>query len=196
MKIYTKQGDEGETSLLYGGRTSKTDPRVTAYGTLDEAISAMGMARAASADDWVRARLFEAQRDLFTVMAELASAPSEHGKFKKHFKAITSDRTAYLESVIDEVDSRINLPSSFVIPGASAGSAAIDFARSVLRRAERDIIALGRVSDLMNPEIVKYVNRCSDALFMLARYEDRDLAPELVTGTRADTGKAGKPGVP
>lgn len=193
MKIYTKQGDEGETSLLYGGRTSKTDPRVAANGTLDEAISAMGIARAASTDDWVRARLFEAQRDLFTVMSELASAPSEHEKFKKHFKAITGDRTAYLESVIDEIDSRIKLPSSFVIPGASAGSAAIDFARSVLRRAERDIIALGRVSELMNPEILKYVNRCSDALFMLARYEDRDLAPELVTETRAERGKAGTP---
>lgn len=193
MKIYTKQGDEGETSLLYGGRTSKTDPRVTAYGTLDEAISAMGMARAACSDEWVKSRLFEAQRDLFTVMSELAAAPSEHEKFKKHFKSITSERTASLEALVDEIDARIKLPRSFVIPGASKGSAAIDFARAVVRRAERDIIALGRVSSLMNPEILKYVNRCSDALFMLARYEDRDLSPELVTGTRVDPGKAELP---
>ncbi|MBM3958196.1 MAG: cob(I)yrinic acid a,c-diamide adenosyltransferase [SAR202 cluster bacterium] len=193
MKIYTKKGDEGETSLLFGGRISKTDPRVIAYGTVDEAISAMGLARATARDGWVRGKLFEAQRDLFTVMSELASAPSEHDRFKKHFKAITPERTAALEALIDYVDARIKLPPSFVIPGASAGSAAIDLARAVVRRAERDIIALGQVSQLMNPEIVRYLNRCSDALFMLARYEDRELSPELVTGTRVERGKADTP---
>lgn len=186
MKIYTRTGDEGMTRLLFGGQVPKTDPRAVAYGTVDEAISAMGLARALSQDNWARARLFEAQRVLFTVAAELATDVDQYGKFTELFKPVTPEMTARLERVIDEIDSRIKLPRAFIIPGASPASAAMDVARAVVRRAEREVVSLDQSGRLGNREILKFVNRCSDFLFMLARFEDRALTYEEVTDTRVE----------
>jgi cob(I)alamin adenosyltransferase len=144
----------------------------------------MGLARALSQDEWVRARLFETQRDLFTVAAELATDVDQYGKFKDTFKPVTAKMTARLERQIDEMDSQIQLPRAFIIPGASPASAALDLARTVMRRAEREIVALDQSRPLANPEILKFVNRCSDFLFMLGRFEDRALPYEQVTDTR------------
>lgn len=186
MKIYTKTGDDGSTRLLFGGRVPKTDQRAVAYGTVDEAISAMGLARALSQDEWARARLFETQRDLFTVAAELATDTEHYPKFKEIFKPVTPEMTARLERAIDAIDAQIKLPRAFIIPGASPASAAMDVARTVVRRAEREIVALDRSGGLGNQEILRLVNRCSDFLFMLARFEDRALAYEEVTDTRVE----------
>lgn len=183
-QLYTRTGDLGETGLLYGGRVSKTDPRVEAYGTIDEATSALGVARALAKDSRVRETLLRVQRELFTVAAELATAPAQYDTFKAHFKPATGELTAALEQTIDALKEEVELPSAFIVPGASPGSAALDMARTVLRRAERRVVALKEAGVLANDENLRYINRLSDLLFILARYEDRALPFEVVTGRR------------
>lgn len=185
MKIYTKTGDKGETRLLFGGRVSKTDPRCEAYGTTDEAVSAMGLARALCKDARVKEVLLQVQKEMFTLGAELATDPSQYEQVRTNFGVVTAEMVGRLERLIDEVDGIISLPASFIVPGASAGSGALDVARTVLRRAERRIVALRDDGLVPNPEVLRYVNRLSDLLFMLARLEDRALPYELVTGRKA-----------
>ena len=183
-QLYTRTGDLGETGLLYGGRVSKTDPRVEAYGTIDEATSALGVARALAKDDRVKETLLRVQRELFTVAAELATAPAQYDTFKTHFNPATAELTAALEQTIDALKEEVELPSAFIVPGASPGSAALDMARTVLRRAERRVVALKEAGALANDKNLRYINRLSDLLFILARYEDRALPFEVVTGRR------------
>ncbi|MBI4200798.1 MAG: cob(I)yrinic acid a,c-diamide adenosyltransferase [Chloroflexi bacterium] len=181
VKIYTKRGDTGETGLLYGGRVSKTDPRCEAYGTTDEAISALGLARALSSSPRVKEIITQAQRELFTVGAELATGPSEYSTMQRHFKAVSAPMVERLEHLIDELDAEVKLPRSFILPGASAASSALDLARTILRRAERRVVGLREAGLLVNPEVLRYLNRLGDLLFMLARYEDRALPLEKLT---------------
>jgi cob(I)alamin adenosyltransferase len=185
VKIYTKTGDKGQTGLLYGGRVSKTDPRVEAYGLMDEANSAMGLGRALSRDARVKELLLHTQRELFTVGAELATDAAERPNFLKHFKPVSPEMTAQLERWLDELIAAVQMPPSFIIPGASPASAAIDVARSTLRTAERRIVELQEHGLLPNAEVLRYVNRLADLLFMLARYEDRALPFDVLTGARA-----------
>ncbi|MBI4310361.1 MAG: cob(I)yrinic acid a,c-diamide adenosyltransferase [Chloroflexi bacterium] len=182
VRIYTRRGDTGETGLLYGGRVSKADPRCEAYGTLDEANAALGMARALSQDTRMKAALLQVQRELFTVGAELATAPADYDDLRRHFSVVTPDMVERLERIIDELDEVVQLPRSFVIPGASGASAALDLARTILRRAERRTVELKEAGLLANLEVLRYLNRLSDLVFMLARYEDRALPKELLTG--------------
>ncbi len=190
MRIYTKRGDEGETDLLYGGRVSKTDPRTEAAGTLDEAVAALGVARALSAQPLVASVVDELQRALFTVGAELATDAEHHEKLAQHFTAVSVEMTQALEKRIDALDAEVELPAAFVVPGASPASAALDVARTTLRRAERRAVELHERGMLANREVLRYLNRASDLVFMLARYEDRALPPETVGGkTVAEEGK-------
>jgi cob(I)alamin adenosyltransferase len=184
VKLYTKTGDTGETGLLYGGRVSKADPRVEAYGTVDETVSAMGLARALCRDEKVRALLADLQRELFTVAAELATDAGGYDRFTTHFKPVTPEMTERLERALDDMMEEVALPPSFVIPGASPASAAMDVARTIARRAERRVVDLNNLGLLVNPEVLRYVNRLADLLFMLARYEDRALPPDILTGGR------------
>ncbi len=181
VKIYTKRGDGGETGLLYGGRVSKTDPRCEAYGTVDEAISALGLARSLSADDRVKEIIRALQRELFTVGAELATATDKYETMKTHFSIITPEMVKGLESLIDELEEKVEIPRAFIIPGASAASSAMDMARTVLRRAERRTVALNEARLLVNDQVLRYLNRAADLIFMLARYEDRNLPLEQLT---------------
>ena len=181
QSIVTKRGDGGETDLLYGGRVSKTDPRTEAGGALDEAVSALGLARALSGEPLVRTVVDELQRALFTLGAELATDAESHEKLAQHFKAVSAEMTQALEAHIGALDAEVELPPSFIVPGASPASAALDVARSVLRRAERRAVALHERSMLANPEVLRYLNRASDLVFMLARYEDRALPVEVVS---------------
>ena len=183
-KIYTKYGDRGETSLLYGGRVSKNNPHTEAYGVTDEAVSTMGLARALSQDDRVKDILRELQRELFTVAAELATDPQRYDLFKRHFKPVTSEMVTGMEKLIDELEQSVEMPNVFILPGGSATSAAIDMARCMVRTAERRVVALSEQGKLTNPEILSYMNRLGDLLFVLARYEDRALPLERVTGDR------------
>ena len=189
QSIVTKRGDGGETDLLYGGRVSKTDPRTEAGGAVDEAVSALGMARALSGEPLVRSVVDELQRALFTVGAELATDAEHHEKLAEHFKAVSAEMTQALEAHIDALAAEVELPPSFIVPGASPASAALDVARTVLRRAERRAVALHERKPLANREVLRYLNRASDLVFMLARYEDRALPVEVVSERAARRAK-------
>jgi cob(I)alamin adenosyltransferase len=171
--IVTRGGDSGETSLLYGGRVPKDDLHTEAYGALDEAISALGLARASSGDAAFAARVLELQRELFTVGAELATAKGERHLLEKHFAVVTPAMVDALEAEVHDLESRVPLPKAFVIPGGSVTAAAVDMARTFVRRAERRAVALRRAGELENAEVVRYLNRCSDLLFMLARQAEQ-----------------------
>ena len=184
MKIYPKAGDDGTTGLLFGGRVSKTDPRCVAYGEADFATSAMGFARALVQEARVQEMLLQVQRDMFTLSGELATDIANYEKYTSTFEGISSANVDQLEKWIDELGSEVELPSNFIIPGASQASSALDMARSAIRGAERRVVTLLESDQLPNIEILHYVNRLADLLFMMARYVDRDLPMEIVTGKR------------
>jgi cob(I)alamin adenosyltransferase len=166
--IVTRTGDSGETGLLYGGRVPKDDQHLEAYGALDEAVSALGLARALEPDEGRAARIQELQRELFTVGAELATGTGERGKLERHFNTVTAELVDRLEQETHALEVAHPV-TSFVIPGGTPSAAALDVARTVVRRAERAAVRLQRAGGLDNVEVLRYLNRCSDLLFMLAR---------------------------
>lgn len=182
MRIYTKSGDTGETGLFLGGRVSKSDSRPEAYGWSDSAISAMGLARALCADERVKSILLKIQREMFTIGAELATDIDNHETLRDRFGCVTSEMVTGLEETVDELYATIDLPSEFIVPGASAGSGAIDLARTFVRTCERRVTNLNEEKKISNPNLMKYLNRLSDLLFMLARFEDRGLPLDLTKG--------------
>jgi cob(I)alamin adenosyltransferase len=169
VSITTGHGDGGETGLLYGGRVPKDDLRTEAYGSLDEAISALGLARSLVAEPARAERLLELQRELFVVGAELATGLGHRADLERHFNVVTTEMVDALRREIVELEARIPLPGGFVIPGGTPAGAAIDLARTLVRRAERRTVTLERTGQLENREVLRYLNRCSDLLFMLAR---------------------------
>ena len=180
MRLYTRHGDSGDTNLLYGGRVSKSDPRCEAYGTVDEAISALGLGRALAADPSVKIMVERIQRNLFIVGSELATAPQEYKKLETHFQVIKPEMTTEVELLIDSLAAQVELPRQFIVPGGTPGSGALDLARTIIRRAERRSVELHKNGNLHNPEIIRYLNRIADLLFMIARFEDRHLPLETV----------------
>lgn len=167
--IVTRHGDGGETSLLYGGRVPKDDLHTEAYGALDEAISALGLARSLC-DDSIRAeRYLELQRQLFTAGAELATAADDRDKLTRHFAVVDAAMVEALDAQVAALEAAVPLPKGFVIPGGTPVAAALDLARTFVRRAERRAVSLHRAGGLANAEVLRYLNRCSDLLFMLAR---------------------------
>ena len=168
-KTYTGSGDDGFTGLLGGGRVPKYDPRPEAYGTVDEAQAAMGLARAATRHPRTRAVLLEAQRDLYHVMAELAAATPEAAE---RVDGLPEGRVAWLEGTIDDLDAALHDLRAFVVPGEGLASAALHLARTVVRRAERQVARLVHQGDVPNVELVRYLNRLSTLLFVLARWEE------------------------
>ena len=180
-RVYTKFGDAGETSLLYGGRISKNGLNTEAYGITDEAVSAMGLARAMTSNPKVNDLLRQLQRDLFTIAAELATDPDKYELFQQHFKPVTAEMVTSLEKTIDSLEEEFEMPKVFILPGGSQASAAIDLARCVIRTAERRVVAMAEADVLTNGLIMAYLNRLGDLLFVLARYEDRDIPIERAT---------------
>ena len=180
-RIYTRRGDEGETSLLFGGRVSKNDPRCRAYGTVDEAVSALGLARSLAQREELRGLIKGVQRELFTLGAELATDEAGYPKLMERFSTVTPEMVERLEHHIDRLNGDISLPDAFIIPGGSPASGALDLARTILRRAERGAVALKEQGLLPNPYIVQYLNRLADLVFVMARYEDKDLPFETLT---------------
>ena len=166
MKIYTKTGDDGSTGLLGPGRVAKCSLRIDAYGTVDELNAAIGMARAASLDADSDSRLARVQDDLFVVGAALAD-PSPSGPFHASMKG---DRAERLEIEIDELEASLPPLTQFILPGGTPGAAHVHLARTICRRAERGVVALGQSPEESVPtELVVYLNRLSDFLFVLAR---------------------------
>lgn len=165
MKLYTRTGDEGETSLFGKDRISKADPRVDAYGEIDELNAWLGFVRTFEIDPDVDEALLRVQRDLFALGAQLAD-PSEKLS-PRASKAFLGDAdVSRLEALIDRIDSELPPLTRFILPGGSPLGAALHIARTVCRRAERRIVAL---TPAVDPVLVRYINRLSDALFVLAR---------------------------
>ena len=179
MSIVTKTGDKGETSLMYGRRLSKADPRVDAYGCVDELSAALGLARSVAADDFLSDQILAAQRDLIIVMGELATAPSDHERYAKDgFHLTTTEMVDRITSVVFDLEKDKSLyPKDWVVPGGTPVSAALDFARTICRRAERQIAAFGAEEKDLNPEILRYLNRLSDLCWVLARYAEKPPQP-------------------
>jgi cob(I)alamin adenosyltransferase len=166
MKIYTKSGDGGETGLFGGGRVRKSEPRVEAYGEVDEANAAIGAARAALADPELDDELGRIQSELFTIGAELASP---HGaRARSALPSIEAAWAARLEQAMDRWETTLPELRAFVLPGGTPGAAALHLARCVCRRAERRVVSLSALAEV-DPEALVYLNRLSDLLFVAAR---------------------------
>jgi len=176
MSIVTKTGDKGETSLMYGHRVSKGDPRVDAYGCIDELTAALGLARSVSTDKFISDEIFAVQKDLIVVMGELATAQNDRKRYVKDgFQLTTAVMVDRVTAVIVDLEKDESLyPKDWVIPGATSVSAALDFARVTCRRAERHIAWLRTSDTEFNIEILRYLNRLSDLLWILARYVEKD----------------------
>ena len=172
MKIYTKRGDDGTTGLLYGGRVAKDDARTDVYGTLDEVVSALGVARAAELAPRVEEIVVRLQREMFVAGAELATSTENQHKLKAGVSKVTRDMTARAEQDIDDLLAEHPLAKEFVLPGETAGAAGLDLSRSILRRAERRAVTMHREGLVADEEVLRYLNRASDLLFALARYEE------------------------
>src|SRR5687767_3600944 len=168
VKIYTGKGDDGSTSLWYGGRVAKDDGRTDAYGTLDEANSHLGVARSLCGDDReLHDDILRLQDELFVAGAELATAPEASERLEEGVSRITAAMTAGLEPLIDKYMERVDLPPQFVLPGGTTLSAELDVARTVIRRAERRIVTLSEAGELASGEVLSFLNRASDLVFAM-----------------------------
>jgi cob(I)alamin adenosyltransferase len=161
-------GDDGTTGLLGGGRVPKDDLRIETYGTVDEASSALGLARSLTADQRVREVAEQLQRGLYRLGAELATNPEAGTRFV----TTSEEDVAGLDHLLAGLEAEVRMPDQFVLPGATAASGALDLARAIVRRAERRCVALAREGALDNPQVRRYLNRFSLLLFVLARYEE------------------------
>lgn len=175
MKIYTKTGDEGKTGFVGGERVSKNDVRIEATGTLDELNSVLGVALSFVTDEKLRFIVEKAQHDLFTLGAELSWFTSKAGLGSRKLPVMTAEQVKELEDHIDELDAVLAPQTSFILPNGTQASTFLHLARTVCRRAERLIVTLSQQYPL-NPEIIKYVNRLSDLLFIMARYANKEFA--------------------
>jgi cob(I)alamin adenosyltransferase len=182
MRIYTRKGDTGTTGLLYGGpRVSKADLRTDAYGTTDEAVSALGLARAALAGvpaaKELTGLILRIQRELFVVGAELATHVEKRSKLSDGTSRVTAEMVTWLEGEIDAIEAGHPMPKEFVIPGESLAGAALDLARTTVRRAERRAVELTNEGGLPDSQVVPYLNRLADLLFVAARAADGGFRP-------------------
>jgi cob(I)alamin adenosyltransferase len=178
MKIYTRRGDDGTTGLLFGGRVAKDSELPSAYGAVDEAQAALGLARAsAPAGGELDRHLVDLEADLWVLMAELATDPANRVKLTPEKNLVTGAMVTALEARIDELSARFDPPTEFVVPGETVAGAQLDVARTVVRRAERDVLrALAALADRGSPvegsEVVAYLNRLSDLLWTMARWQE------------------------
>lgn len=168
-RIYTKTGDDGTTGAFLGGRVSKADKLVDAYGDVDEAVAVIGVARSGCPDPRLAELLLRLQRDLFVVGADLAVNPARRERLTPGVSLVIPEMVHGLERLIDSLVAERPLRPVFIVPGATPTSAAIDHARTVVRRAERHVVRAGELGHTVNPEAVRYLNRLSDLLFVVAR---------------------------
>ena len=188
MKIYTGTGDTGETGLYGGARVGKDDARVDAYGTLDEANAALGVAAVQIRDNEIRDIVARLQSELFVAGSDLATPLARDGAAGKSIvPRVEARHSVGLEEAIDRLDAGNEPLRQFILPGGVPGAAALHHARTIVRRAERRTVALFRSSpDDINPEVLRYLNRLADLLFVLARAENRRAGTPDVPWTRTD----------
>ena len=170
MSIVTKTGDEGMTGLLYNRRVPKDHPRVEAYGAVDELNAALGLARATAQASPAAGHLAAIQKDLVVLMGELATAPEDRERYRKDgFPQTTPELTGRLEALVQQLEAGKTPYKGWATPGANFHSAALDMARTICRRAERRVCSLRQPNEAQNPELLVYLNRLSDLLWLLAR---------------------------
>jgi cob(I)alamin adenosyltransferase len=185
-RIYTKKGDDGTTSLWYGGRVAKSDLRTEAYGAVDEAGSQLGLARALCGVDHAELAtdIVALQNSLFIAGAELATAPKAAERLEDGVSRVTEEMADELDGVIDRYMDRVDLPPKFVIPGGTQLSAQLDVARATIRRAERRVVAIKEAGELASDAILRFLNRASDAAYAMSRFADES-DPVLFAGRDA-----------
>lgn len=169
--VTTRTGDSGYTGLLGSERVAKYDARIEALGLVDEATSALGLARASAGDDRVREVILHQQKNLYRLMAELATTAEAAGKIAT--APMSGDDVAELERLSTDLKAQVEIGNRFIIPGETVPGAAIDLARTIVRRAERHVARMVHDHEVPNPEALRYLNRLSDLLFILARYVER-----------------------
>ncbi|MBV9492265.1 MAG: cob(I)yrinic acid a,c-diamide adenosyltransferase [Verrucomicrobia bacterium] len=182
MSIATKTGDAGQTALMYGRRVLKTHRRVEAYGTVDELNAALGLVRALATAPLIQEIILPVQRELVALMGELAVDDQDRPRYLQDgYPVVSPDLVDRLTAVVDDLEkNRGIIFKRWATPGATPGAAALDVARTTCRRAERRVIALADSSDYVNPDTIRYLNRLSDVLWLLARWEEsRADAPGL-----------------
>ncbi len=183
MSIATRTGDDGTTGLMFGHRVPKTDGRIEAYGAIDELSAAIGLARSHREDRWIAEEMLRVQRELVVVMGELAVLPTDREKYsEKGFKFVDEAMVNRLDGVILVLEARGLKTNGWNIPGATPMSAGLHLARTVCRRAEREVLRLGDEVREANPCVIRYLNRLSDVLWLCARVVE-DLSgqvPQLV----------------
>ncbi len=178
MRIYTRKGDDGTTGLLYGGRLGKGEPQIELNGAVDEAQAALGLARAESVPaSELDGLLVTIERQLYVLMAEVATAPGNRHKLTADESLVTEGMVERLEGWIDQLSERFPMPTEFVVPGANRCSAALDVARTVVRRAERVLAAMPPLAgETGAPSLVgPYLNRLSDLLWTMARWQEGEV---------------------
>lgn len=169
MKIYTRKGDDGTTGLYHGGRVAKDDPAPRAYGAVDEAQAALGLARAeAGSGSELDGMLSRLEHDLYVLMAELATSPGNRDKLTPGTQLVTAEMVTAMEPMIDDLMTRFKMPTEFVVPGGSRVSAMLDVARTVIRRAERESLSVV----VPGSHVVAYLNRLSDLVWAMARWQE------------------------
>ena len=175
MSIATKTGDEGETSLMYGRRVPKTDARVDAYGCVDELNSALGLARASAQDSFIGEQVLSVQKELVTVMGELATGAEDMDRYVKDgFQLTTPAMTDRLTAAVDDLEkNRLGKFKDWAVPGKTLNAAALDLARTTCRRAERRVAAVMATDPKFNREILRYLNRLSDLCWLLGRVAEQ-----------------------
>ncbi len=173
MSIATRTGDDGSTSLMFGRRLSKSHPRVVAYGNIDELNSVLGLARASTTDTWIGRVLLETQKELVGLMGELAVDVIDGERYRKAgYACVEPEHLKRLDGVVAELEGREITFDGWATPGENMHSAALDMARSVCRRSERGVVSLIETNEKVNSLALKYLNRLSDVLWLLARYEE------------------------
>ena len=171
MSIATKTGDDGTTSLMYGRRIPKTHPRIEACGAMDELNAALGLARASAKPDFVRNHLLAIEKDLVVLMGETGVATEDLPRYVKDgYSLVTPEMTAKLDALVRELEAQIINFKGWATPGETMNAATLDAARTVCRRAERRVCALKESGELRNAEIVVYLNRLGDLLWLFARW--------------------------
>ncbi len=173
MKIYTKKGDQGSTSLFGGNRVAKSSPRIKAYGAVDELNSVLGLAAAYSLSGKGSEWLKKVQEELFVLGSDLATPPD----YKERIERLGEESIAFLEDAIDQMEKKLEPLKNFILPGGSKQGATLHLARTVCRRAERACVECNEQEEISELAI-KYLNRLSDFLFVLARYENKQAGDE------------------
>jgi cob(I)alamin adenosyltransferase len=166
--FYTRTGDDGSTGLIGAGRFPKYHPRIELIGTLDESSAALGLARASCQEPKIKELLTEIQRDLYMLMAEVATTPENAEKFR----GLGDERVKWLEAQVDILSGMVSMPSEFILPGDSRAGAALSLARTIVRRAERRMAELCEIEEIKNPTLLQYLNRLSSLCFVMELFEN------------------------